>query len=131
MSRLVGWEATKLGNDITLTNASNDIVNEPANSDDEQPNIRLSAEEYQEQIAREIYNSCLSHFKLAIPKSISLLIGQLAALREDTRILSQDEIEWIYDNVIPNHVICDKIYDVSPILDDTQSFAFKKYNSYD
>ena len=70
-------------------------------------------------------------FKLKIPESITQLIGELVAFREDTELLTWDEIEWIYENVIPAHFISDKIYTVSPSVDESESIAFKKYDSYD
>ena len=92
---------------------------------------KLSRAEYLKQIATQLLIVCDQLFKLKIPESITQLIGELVAFREDTELLTWDEIEWIYDNVIPSHFISDKIYTVSPSVDESQSIAFKKYDSYD
>ena len=84
----------------------------------------LPIEEYQAQMVDELFEASRELFALIIPESVLRLIAQLAALREDTDLLSWDEIEWIYQHVIPGDFLKEKIYDASSTGNKYDSYAF-------
>eukprot|EP01084_Bolivina_argentea_P142551 250425_1 len=87
-------------------------------------------DEYQEIIANAIQIVCEQIYKLSVPDAILKFISELCSLSINTQILTWNEIEWIYNNVIPTQYMTDRLYNVSPIINQEDKNSFQTYNSY-